>query len=54
MPSKTVVVSLAVSFILGVIVGYQLKTVRINYLKAKRDRLSRKLQKTHQEIHAAI
>jgi len=40
----------AVSFMIGIFVGYELKTWRMEWLKRKRERLARKLAATQQQI----
>ena len=41
---------IGLSFCLGVVVGYQLKTFRVSWLKAKRERLANKLIATQKEL----
>lgn len=51
--SKTAfLICLGLTFTLGTICGYQLKSWRKEWLKRKRDRLVRKIQQTQAEIEA--
>ena len=47
---KAVTVSIGAAFLLGFILGWKSKEMRLKYLKAKRDYLARKAQETHDKI----
>lgn len=50
---KSALIFSGITFILGVIVGYKLKGLRIRYLKSKQERLLSRLQKTSEDIRLA-
>ena len=51
MKDSTVIgVIAALSFSVGIFVGYELKTWRIEWLKRRRERLAKKLAATQQQI----
>ena len=51
MKDSTVIgVIAAMSFCIGIFVGYELKTWRIEWLKRRRERLAKKLAATQQQI----
>lgn len=47
-----ILLALSLSFVAGTLCGYQFKTWKMEWLKRKRDRLARKIQKTQKEIEA--
>ncbi|KAH3844358.1 hypothetical protein DPMN_086616 [Dreissena polymorpha] len=48
--SKSATVFAGVSFLLGVVVGYALKGLRISYLKKKHEFLKRQTEKTQKAL----
>lgn len=50
---KELVLYLGLSFACGMLVGYQIKTWRLKYLKAKRDYLQRKMVETQKKLNEA-
>ena len=50
---KALAVYLGISFVLGTIFGYKLKTWRLKYLQAKRDYFRKKALQTQTKIDAA-
>ena len=50
---KELAVYLGLSFACGLLVGYQFKSWRLKYLKAKRDYLQRKMVETQKKLNQA-
>ena len=50
---KSALIFGGITFILGIIVGYKLKGLRIRYLKNKQERLLSRLHKTSEDIRLA-
>jgi len=48
--STVLSVAASIAFALGIFVGYELKTWRIEWLKRRRERLAKKLAATQQQI----
>lgn len=50
---KELALYLALSFACGMLIGYQFKSWRLKYLKAKRDYLQRKMAETQKKLNQA-